>query len=91
MLSMNVSACDGRGLASSLNVHTNHGCHLKMESMALWEQLLLGVGGLALVFFLWPGIKQTMEQSREAEKDWSGLLIPIGCVVLFVMALIALA
>ncbi len=59
--------------------------------MALWEQLLLGVGGLALLLFLWPGIKHTMEKSKEAEKDWPGLLIPLGVVVLFVMALIAFA
>ena len=84
-------ACDSHGLGSSLNIHTNYGGYIKMESMALWEQLLLGVGGLALVFFLWPGIKRTMEQSREAEKDWTGLLIPLGCVVLFVIVLIALA
>lgn len=62
-----------------------------MESMALWEQLLLGVGAVALIFFLWPGIKQTMERSRQAEKDWPGLLVPLGAVVLFVIALIALA
>ncbi len=59
--------------------------------MAVWEQLLLGVGSLLLIMFLWPGIKRTMEQSREAEKDWPGVLIPLGIVVLFVMALIALA
>lgn len=59
--------------------------------MAVWEQLLLGVGCLLLIMFLWPGIKRTMEQSREAEKDWPGVLIPLAIVVLFVMALIALA
>ena len=62
-----------------------------MDSMALWEQLLLGVGAAALILFLWPGIKRTMEQSRQAEKDWPGLLIPLGAVVLFVVLLIALA
>lgn len=62
-----------------------------MDSMALWEQLLLGVGAVVLIFFLWPGIKQTMERSRQAEKDWPGLLVPLGAVILFVIALIALA
>ena len=62
-----------------------------MESMALWEQLLLGVGAVVLIFFLWPGIKQTMERSRQAKKDWPGVLIPLGAVVLFVLLLIALA
>ena len=62
-----------------------------MDQMALWEQLLLGVGAVVLIFFLWPGIKHTMEQSKQAEKDWPGLLIPLGAVVLFVILLIALA
>jgi len=59
--------------------------------MALWEQLLLGVGGVVLILFLWPGIKRAMEESKQAEKDWPGVLIPLGVVVLFVLALIALA
>lgn len=59
--------------------------------MALWEQLLLGVGALVLIFFLWPGIRQTMERSRQAEKDWPALIKPLVAVILFVLVLIALA
>ena len=58
--------------------------------MELWEQLLIGALVLVLIFFWWPGIKATMERSREAEKDWKGLLLPIGAVVLFVFFLIAM-
>lgn len=59
--------------------------------MAVWEQLLLGVGALVLIFLFWPGIRQRLEQSREAEKDWPALLWPLAAVVLFVLLLIALA
>ena len=60
--------------------------------MELWEQLLLGALGLGIFFLFRPGIKAAMEQSRQAEdKDWKGLLIPVGAVVVFVILLIALA
>ena len=35
--------------------------------MAAWEQVLLGIGGLLILFFFWPGAKAAMEKSREAE------------------------
>ena len=39
--------------------------------MATWEQVLLGVGALILVFLFWPGVKATMERSRAVENpDW---------------------
>lgn len=59
--------------------------------MALWEQILLGVGGLVLLFLFWPGVKQTMERSKQAEKDWPALIWPLAIVVLFVLLLIMLA
>ena len=60
-----------------------------MQSMATWEMVLVGV--LVVLVLLWvrPGIKNVFEQSRQAEnKDWAGVLIPIGFVVLFVLLLI---
>lgn len=60
--------------------------------MAIWEQVLLGIGGLLLAFFFWPGIMATMEKSRQAEhKDWVGVFIPITVVVIFIIMLIAVA
>ncbi len=60
--------------------------------MAAWEQVLLGVGALVLVFFFWPGAKAAMAKSREAENpDWKGALIPIGVVVLFIVLLLMFA
>lgn len=60
--------------------------------MQVWEQVLMGMAALLLVFFFWPGAQAAMERSRRAEKkDWRGVLAPIGLVVLFVIALIILA
>ncbi len=60
--------------------------------MALWEQILLGMAGVLLFFFFWPGVKAAMERSKEVENpDWQGALLPVGVVVLFVIVLIMLA
>jgi hypothetical protein len=60
--------------------------------MALWEQILLGVGAMLMFFFFWPGAKSALQRSKEAENpDWQGALLPIGVVVLFVIVLIMLA
>jgi len=60
--------------------------------MEVWEQLLLGAIALGVFFLFRPGIKQAMEKSQKAEnKDWQGVLFPIGLVVLFVIVLIMLA
>jgi len=60
--------------------------------MAGWEQILLGMAALVLLFFFWPGVKAAMQKSKEAENpDWQGALIPIGIVILFVILLIMFA
>lgn len=60
--------------------------------MAGWEQILLGIGAVVLVFLFWPGVKRAMQQSREAENpDWSGVLVPVVVVIGFVILLILLA
>ncbi len=60
--------------------------------MALWEQILLGMGSLLILFFFWPGVKAAMERSKTAEnKDWQGALVPLGVVIVFVIVLIVLA
>ena len=60
--------------------------------MQVWEQVLLGVAALLLVFAFWPGVKVSMERSREAEnRDWKGVLAPIGLVVVFIVVLIIFA
>ena len=57
--------------------------------MAIWEQVLLGIGAFILVFLFWPGVKVALERSKQAENpDWQGALLPIGAVILFVVLLI---
>ena len=57
--------------------------------MAAWEQVLLGIGALLLVFIFWPGAKAAMEKSRQAENpDWGSVFIPIAAVVMFIVLLV---
>ena len=60
--------------------------------MGAFEQILLGIGALIIAFLFWPGAKAAMEESQKVENpDWQGVLIPIGLVVLFVVALVIIA
>ena len=58
--------------------------------LSLWENLLLGVMVLGVILWMRPGIKSSMQQTREAKSDWMGALIPIGFVVIFIIFLIAM-
>lgn len=58
--------------------------------MELWEQLLLGTMGLLMVFFFFPGIKATLERSKNAEeKHWGTVLLLAIALVGFVLFLIS--
>jgi hypothetical protein len=61
-----------------------------VTNLSTWEVLLAGL--LALLVILWfrPGIKAALERSRQAEKDWPSVLIPLALVVIFVILLIFL-
>lgn len=62
-----------------------------MQQLSIWEMLLLGVLVLLVLFWFGPGIRATLERSRQAEsRDWAGFLLPIALVVLFVLFLINL-
>lgn len=62
-----------------------------MQQMSTWEMLLLGVLVVLVLFWFGPGIRATLEKSRQAQtRDWAGFLLPIALVVLFVLFLIAL-
>ena len=57
--------------------------------MALWQQLLAGALGLFVLFMFFPGIKATMERSKNAEeKHWGTLLLLTAVLVAFVMLMI---
>lgn len=58
--------------------------------MELWEQLLAGAIGLLVLFIFFPGIKATMEKSKNAEeKHWGTLLLITAVLVGFILLLIS--
>ena len=62
-----------------------------MNPPETWEMLAIGAVVLVVLFLFRPGLKEAFRRSKEAEnKDWSGVLLPIGLVVLFVILLISL-
>lgn len=59
--------------------------------MPVWEQALVVIAIIAVLFLLGPRAKTMMEESRNAENpDWKGALIPLAMVVGFVILLIAM-
>ena len=61
-----------------------------MQPMGTFEAILLGAIAILLVFWFRPGIKASLEQSRQAKKDWPSVIIPLALVVLFVVFLVSL-
>lgn len=61
-----------------------------MQTFSTWESLLMGALVLLVIFWMTPGIKAAMEQSRQAKSDWMGLLVPLALVVLFVIILVVM-
>ena len=59
-------------------------------ALSTWEMIALGAIALIVIFLFVPGIKKIQEDSQKADKDWKGVLLPIGAVVLFVILLIAI-
>lgn len=58
--------------------------------MELWEQLLAGAIALLVLFFFFPGIKATMEKSRNAEeKHWGTLVLITIVLIAFILLLIS--
>ncbi|MGR9115768.1 MAG: hypothetical protein ACU85E_08375 [Gammaproteobacteria bacterium] len=61
-----------------------------MEAFSSWESLLLGALVILVIFWMRPGIKASLEQSKSVESDWGGLLLALGFVVMFVIFLVAM-
>jgi len=60
-----------------------------METMNLWEKLLLGI--LVVVVLLWfrPGLKAAFRDRRKASQaEWMSAVVPIALVAAFVILLI---
>jgi intracellular septation protein A len=57
--------------------------------MELWEQIALGALALLVIFLFRPGIKATIERSKNAEeKHWGTLALLAVVLIAFVMLLI---
>lgn len=57
---------------------------------SIWENILLGIMVLGVIFWMKPGIKSSLLQSKSAKSDWMGFLIPISLVVMFVIFLVVM-
>jgi len=58
--------------------------------MELWEQLLAGAIGLLVLFIFFPGVKATMEKSKNAEdKHWGTLALLAIVLIAFIMLMIS--
>lgn len=63
-----------------------------MNPPETWEMIAIGAVVLVVLFLVRPGLKQAFQRSKDAtKKDWAGLILPIGLVILFVILLISLA
>ncbi len=62
------------------------------EAIPVWMQVLMGGLALLALFYFGPKAGEALKNSpKGTAKDWLGVLLPIGGVVLFVIMLIALA
>ena len=55
-----------------------------MEQTSILELIAIGVIALFVLMFYGPGLKHTIEQSKNAPKDWMGVFIPLLLVTIFV-------
>lgn len=57
--------------------------------MAFWQQLLAGAIGLLILIWIFPGIKATMEKSKNAEeKHWGTIALLALVLIAFVLLMI---
>ncbi|MBF2760026.1 MAG: hypothetical protein ISN28_07105 [Ectothiorhodospiraceae bacterium AqS1] len=57
--------------------------------MPLWEQLLLGVVAVAVLFWFAPGLRRWLKNPPKAGKgDWPAVILPLVIVGAFVVLLI---
>lgn len=56
-----------------------------------WEALvaILGVG--ALLYFTVPGLRASIERSKDVESNWPAVVLPLVAIIVFVLLLISIA
>ena len=59
-----------------------------MGPYSIWETLAIGALALLAIFWFVPGIRATLDRSRQSEARWGDLIVPLGLVILFVIFLI---
>ncbi len=58
--------------------------------MSFMESLFLGLMAIGIIFWMKPGIKNSIQIGKNADSDWMGLMLPLGFVLIFVVFLIAM-
>ncbi|MGB5396451.1 MAG: hypothetical protein WBN96_04830 [Gammaproteobacteria bacterium] len=59
--------------------------------MEFWEQALLAITALVMIYLLYPGVRASLEKSRQAqEKHWGTVILLALGLVGFVLLLISL-
>ncbi|MXZ81245.1 MAG: hypothetical protein F4Z15_07775 [Gammaproteobacteria bacterium] len=56
--------------------------------MDTWEKIAIGIVIVLVTLFMLPGTRRMIEVSKDAPKDWKGVLLPIGAVIAFVVFLV---
>ncbi len=56
--------------------------------LTTWESIFVGAVMIGVLVLMYPSVKNTIEKSKDGPKDWTGVLIPIGAVILFILFLI---
>ncbi|MCP1728383.1 amino acid transporter [Natronospira proteinivora] len=55
------------------------------DNLSTIELVLIGALVIAVLFWFSRGLGNLFQESREAPKDWVGLLLPLAAVVAFVL------
>jgi hypothetical protein len=61
-----------------------------MQALSMWENVFLGAIAVLMIFWMSPGIKQSIARSKQAKSDWPAVLLPLALVVLLIVFLIAM-
>jgi hypothetical protein len=58
--------------------------------MGTWEQILYAVMLVAILFFVWPGVKASIARSKQSqEKHWGTFALIVIALIAFVALLIS--
>ena len=61
-----------------------------MENYTWWENVVLGILVLLVTFWLQQNVKNAYQRSQNIPSDWKAVILPLSCVVMLVILLIAM-